>query len=167
MRLNFLKSFILFFSISLSALGSELLCVINSDIDNSYAKLTYDWDVEKRAIDHFYQETYENGQLTNKEEINIDGLNNGGIVLLKKDKTTVVRIWSNNFDKDRGGVLFLDTLYNGVNGERKQYELDLDKNNDNFVLTTGNKIEFNKMKFIAKRSKILGIIGIEKIIFSK
>jgi hypothetical protein len=130
------------------------------------AKLTYDLDTDGRTITHLYQETYENNKMQSKDEIDTEKLTHGGIVLLQKDKLVVVRIWSDNFDKDQGGVMYLDTLYNGISGERRQYELDVTKNETGIVLSN-NKLDFTKMKFIAKRSKILGVIGIEKIIFSK
>ena len=32
---------------------------------------------------------------------------------------------SNNFDDAQGGIINIDTLYNGINGKRKNYELAL------------------------------------------
>ena len=150
--------------LSLNIFASTTLCTLTSDMDNSTAKLTYDLDADGRGIEHLYQETNTNGQ-DNKVEINMDGINNGGIVLLKSGNNVVVRIWSDNFDKDQGGMLYLDTLYNGVNGQRKQYDLELNHGSLGFDLSY-NKVAFDQMKFIAKRSKILGVIGIDSIQFS-
>lgn len=163
LKLAFIISSILF---SINAFASEVLCTISSDIDNNTAKLTYDIDQDSNSITHIYQESYENGKLTSKDELDVNSLTHGGIVLLQKDKTIVVRVWSDNFDQNLGGVMYLDTLYNGLSGERKQYELDMYKTNNGLTLAN-NKVEFNKMKFIAKRSKLFGVIGIEKINFSK
>jgi hypothetical protein len=154
------------FIFSLNVFSSELLCTISSDIDSNIAKLTYDLDQDTNQITHMFQETYENGKLTAKEEMNVDQLVHGGIILLKKDKTIVVKISSDNFSTDAGGVMVLDTLYSGISGERRQYEIDLSKTNTSWALSN-NKIDFTNMKFIAKRSKLLGVIGIDRINFSK
>lgn len=167
MAARYVLPFLLVLFFSFQAVASTTLCTISSDIDSNIAVLSYDMDEDQRSVTHMYQETYENGKLTSKEEINMDGLNNGGIILLKKDKLVVVRIWSDNFDRERGGVLYVDTLYSGISGERRQYEMDVSKNNQGNIILLSNKNEFNKMKFIAKRSKVFGVIGIEKIVFSK
>jgi hypothetical protein len=73
-----------------------------------------------------------------------------------------VRIWSNNFDNDQGGIMYLDTLYSGINGERRQYEINVVKVGEKLKMYQNNR-EITKMKFIAKRSKLFGIVGIEKI----
>lgn len=165
MQLKSATFFTACFIYSFHLFASTNLCTITSDIDSNAAKLTYEVDENSQQITHIYQENYENNQMVSKDELNVDALTHGGIVLLKKDKNIVVRIWSDNFDKDLGGVMYLDTLYNGVNGERRQYEIDLAKSKDGLVLSS-NKVDFTKMKFIAKRSKLFGVIGIEKILYS-
>ncbi len=152
---------------SLSLMAKELrLATITSDMDSNSAVLIYDLNEVTGSIDHFYQETYENGKFATREELKIDGLTNGGIILLKKDKYNIVRIWSDNFDREQGGVLYLDTLYSALSGERREYEMDVVKGGEGLVLLNSKK-EFDKMKFVAKRSKVFGVIGIEKIQFSK
>lgn len=152
---------------SLSLMAKELrLATITSDMDSNSAVLIYDLNEITGSIDHFYQETYENGKFATREELKIDGLTNGGIILLKKDKFNIVRIWSDNFDREQGGVLYLDTLYSALSGERREYEMDVVKGGEGLVLLNSKK-EFDKMKFVAKRSKVFGVIGIEKIQFSK
>jgi hypothetical protein len=158
--------FIISILFTFSTFAFEKLCTISSDMDGNTAILTYEFDQDQRTITHLYQESYENGKIVSRDELNIDGLNNGGIVLLKKDNINVVRIWSDNFDRNLGGVLYLDTLYSALSGERRQYEMDIVHSKNNLVLIN-NKVEFDKMKFIAKRSKLFGVIGIEKIQFSK
>ena len=166
MQLKIVSTLIVGLFISFNLYAEEVLCTISSDIDSSIAKLTYEMDQDTQTITHMYQEKYENNQMTDREEIKVEGLTAGGIILLAKGKLTVVRIWSDNFDKNLGGVLYLDTLYSGVSGERRQYEIDLAKNKTGLVLSN-NKNDFTNMQFIANRSRMFGIIGIAKINFSK
>jgi hypothetical protein len=149
---------------SLKSFAEErLLCIVTSDIDNDVGKIVYEQGNEGRGIGHLYQDTYKEGQRTARIELKAEGLKEG-IVLNRKDKYITVRMHSDNYDDQQGGVLYLDTLYSGVSGERKEYELELAMDKEGPVLIE-NKNNFTAMKFVAKRSKVFGIIGIEKVIF--
>jgi hypothetical protein len=128
--------------------------------------MVYEMDQDQRAILHLYKDVYKGGQRTERVEMKVSEITHGGIVLHRKDKYVTVKMWSDNYDSERGGVLYLDTLYSGVSGERRQYnfEIAMDKNGPVMVY---DKQEFSQMRFIAKRSRILGPIGIEKVLFSK
>jgi len=164
LRISFISIFI-FLSFTLHA-EEKVLCTVTNDIDAEMAKMVYEMDQDQRAIVHLYKDTYRDGRRTERVEMKVSDLINGGIVLNRKDKYVTVRMWSDNYDSERGGVLYLDTLYSGVSGERRQYnfEIAMDKNGP-VMLYSG--VEFSQMKFIAKRSRVLGPIGIEKVIFSK
>lgn len=150
--------------ISVSAFAQEkVLCTVTSDIDSDVGKIVYEMDADGRAITHLYQDTFKNGSRTDRIELKADGLRDG-IVLNKRDKYVIMRMHSDNYDVERGGVLYLDTLYSGVSGERKEYVMEMAMDKDGPVLLA-NKQTFTKMKVVAKRSKILGVIGIEKINF--
>ncbi len=150
--------------LSFSAMALEKdLCLVTSDIDNNTAKIVYEMDSDNRAIEHLYQDSFQGGVRISRIELKADGLKNG-IVLNRKDKYETVRMHSDNFDAERGGVLYLDTLYSGVNGQRKEYVMELAMDKDGPVMIS-NKQEFRKMHFIAKRSKVFGIIGIERVVF--
>ncbi|MGZ3789976.1 MAG: hypothetical protein ACXVLQ_15675 [Bacteriovorax sp.] len=164
MQLRNVLSFFLFLVLSFSAMAEEkVLCVVTSDIDSDTGKIVYQMDSENRGIEHLYQDSYHNGEKTARIEIEASALKDG-IVLNRKDKHVILRMHSDNFDPERGGVLYLDTLYNGINGERKEYDMELAFDKSGPVLIQ-NKLNVSKMNFIAKRSKVLGVIGIEKIIF--
>lgn len=152
--------------ISFSAYAEEkVLCTVTSDIDNDLGKIVYEMDQDNRAIAHLYQDTYHNGTRTERIELKTDGLRDG-VVLNKRDKYVILRIHSDNYDSERGGVLFLDTLYSALSGERREYEMDLAMDTKGPVLSS-NKQNFSKMLVTAKRSKVFGVIGIEKISFGK
>jgi len=144
----------------------KVLCLVTSDVDKDFGKMVYELDEDGRSIKHLYKESYSNGTLTNREELQIKDLLGSGIVLNKIDKHVTVRMYSHNFDAESGGVIYLDTLYNGVTGERKEYVIEVNHDGENAHMIF-NKLEFSRMNFIAKRSKILGIIGIDKVNFMK
>ncbi|MBC7713131.1 MAG: hypothetical protein H7177_07315 [Rhizobacter sp.] len=153
--------------INASQATEKLLCVVTSDLDSDTAKLTYEMDEDGRKITHLWSEKWVNNKLVERAEMKMDDLLGDGVILNKKDKYVTVRLYSHNFDEERGGVLYLDTLYNAVNGTRKEYTIEVSKNTNNEIEMANNKVTFNKMKFIAKKSPILGPIGIEKVTFSK
>lgn len=164
MQLRIVLSMVLFFSYSFSTFAAEtVLCEVTSDIDNDTGKIVYEMDADNRSIKHLYQDNYHNGQRTARVELEASGLKTG-IVLNRKDKYITVRMYSDNFEAESGGVLYLDTLYSGVSGERKEYvmEMALDKS---VPVLIQNRQTFTKMKFVAKRSRVLGVIGIEKVLF--
>lgn len=170
------KSKILLFFVSIfllttlfnTVLGEErLLCVISSDLDSDIGKMTYEMDEDERRIKHIYSEKWVNNKLVERTELNINQLINGGIILHKKDKYVTVRLYSDNFDEERGGTLYLDTLFNAIKGERKEYTIDVAKNHVNEIEMSFNNQIFTKMKFIAKKAPIVGVVGIGKVDFSK
>lgn len=140
-----------------------LLCHVTNDIDKDEGRIIYEMDEDGRKILHLYQDSYHDGVRSARIELRASELRQG-IVLNRKDKYITVRMHSDNFD-ETGGVLYLDTLYSGVSGERKEYVLEMAINKSRPELIQ-NKVPFNKMKFIAKRSRVLGVIGIEKVLFA-
>jgi len=144
----------------------KVLCLVTSDVDKDVGKMVYELSEDGRTITHLYKESYSNGTLTSREELKVQDLLGNGIILNKVDKYVTVRMYSYNFDVESGGVIYLDTLYNGVTGERKEYVIEVNHDGENARMIY-NKSEFSRMNFIAKRSKILGIIGIDKVNFMK
>lgn len=152
--------------VSFSALAEEkVLCTVTSDIDNDVGKIVYEMDGDNRAIAHLYQDLYHDGVRTERIELKTDGLRDG-VILSKRDKYVILRIHSDNYDSERGGVLYLDTLYNALTGERREYDMNLAMGPLGPELTSKKQL-FNKMQVTAKRSKVFGIIGIERISFGK
>ncbi len=141
------------------------LAKITSDIDSDYALLVYDRDDITGEIKHLYADAYSKGALVERKEFSEEGLDKG-VVLLQKDKFEIVKIQSSNFEKNHGGTLRMDTLYSALSGERRVYEFEVLVEEDAVRLETRDG-EFNLMHFIAKRSRLLGPIGIEKIVFKK
>ena len=163
MKISIIFLIVFNFALSFSAFAAEkLLCSVSSDIDSDIGKIMYEMDGDNRAIKHLFMESFHNGVLTGRIELAAEGLKQG-IILAKKDKYTIIRMHSDNYDTESGGLLYLDTLYSAISGERKEYMIEITKDDTGVVLLQ-NKQVFTKMKFVAKRSKMLGVIGIEKVI---
>lgn len=143
-----------------------VLCEVTNDVDKEVGKMVYEFDQDGRYLSHLYKDTYVNNQRTKREELYAKDLLGSGIVLNRKDKYVTVRMYSHNFDEVRGGIVYLDTLYNGVNGDRKEYTIQMDIEPGKVDMSYENK-SFNNMHFIAKRSRVLGVVGIEKVVFTK
>lgn len=162
-----LSLFVLTTFLSAAEAVEKVLCVVSSDVDSDIGKLVYEMDEDGRGIKHLYSEKWVNNKLIDRSEINFMDVNGDGIILHKKDKYITVRLYSHNFDEERGGVLYLDTLYNAIKGERKEYTIEVSKNINNELEMLSNKVKFSNMKFIGKKAPIVGVIGIEKVNFSK
>lgn len=162
----FLVLFLSFNSWSNSWAKEFVLAKITSDIDGNYALLVYERDEQTNEIVSMFADAYESGARVERKIVDENGLSKG-IVLLEKDRYQIVKIQSSNFDRDRGGLFKLDTLYSALSGERRVYEFEVVVNPEDVVLETRSTGEFNRMHFIAKRSRVLGPIGIEKIQFIK
>lgn len=145
--------------------AEKVICEVSSDLDSDTGKMVVEMDPDNRSIVHLYQDSYHNLNRVSRIELNASELSNG-IVLNRKDKYITVRMYSHNYDPERGGILYLDTLYNGVTSERREYEIQLSMDKEGPMLIR-NKVRFSKMKFIAKKSKVLGVIGIEKVVFGE
>jgi hypothetical protein len=98
------------------------------------------------------------------ERFSLKDLSKGATALVRKGKEVVKIKFSSNFDSMYGGSFDMDYLYNGINGTRKQLQLDLGKNGSKWEVTKGNKVAKN-LNVIAKRAAIVGAIGIEEIKF--
>ena len=150
-----------------TAFGAEkVLCIVTNDIDKEVGKMVVDYDEESRVVTHLYKERWVDNKRIERVEMQTKELLGDGVILNRKDKYITVRIYSHNFDESSGGILYLDTLYNGVNGQRKEYTIEARMDGADAVMTY-NKQPFNRMHFVAKRSAILGVIGIEKVNFMK
>lgn len=151
--------------VSLQA-AERVLCEVTNDIDKEVGKMVYELDQDGRSIKHLFKDRYVDNRRVAREELKAADLVGKGIVLHRKDKYVTVRMYSHNFDEQRGGVLYLDTLYNGVSGERKEYAMEIGISPDEVKMIHENTA-FNKMHFIAKRHRVLGPIGIERVVFTK
>lgn len=156
--------FLLMSFMSFAQAEFKVLTTVSSDIDKEVSKIVYEVE-DGRSLKALYNEVYLNNVLVERTQLDISAINGNGVVLHRKDNYVTVRLYSHNFDEERGGVLYLDTLNNGITGKRKEYEIVTYIDGGNAEMFN-NKKKFNNMKFVAKKSGVFGVIGIERVEFT-
>lgn len=154
---------ILFFSLNVNA-SEEVLTTTDNDDNKEIYKLVVNVDDSTQTLKELFKDTYVNGTKIRRDVLNPEDLKTKhGIILEKRDNYNVLNLKSDNFDFDRGGRIIIDTLYNGISGERKTYELELAKDKVSWKLFKNQKAV---SKFHVKVNKVIivGTVGIKTIV---
>ena len=154
---------VLMFSVLNVAKATEhVIASISRDDGSTVYKLIVS-DNDGREIKLFFKDVYEKGIKVRRDNLNPVGLTKDGMILEQRDKHIVLKLKSNNFNLDQGGIISADTLYNGATGERRTYEIQLAKSPTGWGLFRKNKsvkeifIQTNKMM-------IIGTVGIKNLV---
>jgi hypothetical protein len=150
-------------SFSLSA-KEVILSVTDNDDNNEIYNLIVNVDESTDNLVELYKDTYIDGTKIKRDVLDSEDLKTDhGMILEKRDNYNVLNLKSQNFDVVRGGSITIDTLYNGIKGERRNYELELAKDATGWKLFKKDKIV---SKFHVKVNKIIivGAVGIKTII---
>ena len=70
---------------------------------------------------------------------------------------------SDNFDEEQGGIITVDTLYNGANGSRKEYDISMAKDKAGWTLMNQGKI-VKQIYIQTNKVLFLGAVGIKNLI---
>jgi hypothetical protein len=142
----------------------EILATITNDQDNSVFKFVAETDDETNAIKTLYKDEYENGQKAERNVLASEGLtNNEGMVLERKGEREIINLKSDNFNLDNGGTVTIDTLYNGVNGERREYEIEIAQSEAGWKLFKGPKT-ISHLHLVINKKMFLGAVGVKDIV---
>jgi hypothetical protein len=147
---------------NLYASEQTLATISNDDSSNTY-QLIVDSTEDDRAIKTFYKDVFQNGKKISRDTLDYHVLDSNGMILEQRKQYIVMKLKSDNFDKEQGGVITVDTLYNGASGDRKSYEISMAKDENGWVLMNQGKvvkdiaIQTNKVLF-------LGTVGIKNLI---
>jgi site-specific DNA-adenine methylase len=153
----------IFLSFNLSA-KEEILSTTDNDDNNEVYNLVVNVDDTTQTLKELFKDTYVNGSKIKRDLLNPNDLTTkNGMVLERRDKYNVLNLKSDNFDYDRGGRITIDTLYNGITGERHNYEIELAKDQSEWRIFKDKK---SVSKFHVKVNKkiIVGTVGIKTII---
>ena len=74
-----------------------------------------------------------------------------------------MKLKSNDFNLEQGGIVIVDTLYSGVSGQRKSYEIQLAQDKSGWSLFKEGKI-ITEIQIKTNRVKLLGSIGIKSLV---
>lgn len=142
----------------------EVLSITDNDDNREIYNLVVEVDDVDQSLKQLFKDTYLGGKKIRRDVLNPADLSTQeGVVLERRDKYNVLNLKSDNFDYDRGGKITIDTLYNGISGERRFFELELGKDKLSWKLFKNNKAV---SKFHVKVNKviILGTVGIKTIV---
>lgn len=142
----------------------EVLSVTDNDDNNEVYNLVVGVDDTTLSLKDLFKDTYVAGKKIKRDVLNPEDLKTPqGVILEKRDNYNVLNLKSDNFDYDRGGRIVIDTLYNGISGVRKNYEVELARDKNSWKLFKGTAVV---SKFHVKVNKVIvvGKVGIKTII---
>ncbi len=140
----------------------DVIATITNDENKEIYTFVAQTDEATNSIKAFFKDDYINGKKTERELLPSQELNRDGVVLEKRGEHTVINLKSENFDYGQGGIVTIDTLYNGINGERKEYDLQLAKSDSGWKLFRGNKI-ITKLHIEINKKMLIGAVGVKNI----
>ncbi len=142
----------------------EIIATITNDENKQVYTFVAETDDQTDSILSFYKDNYSSsGKKVDRELLASEKLTEGGLILEKRGKHEILKLESNNFDLEQGGLVTIDTLYNGVNGQRKEYDLQLAKATDGvWKLFKGSKI-ISKLHIVVNKKFMVGAVGVKEI----
>lgn len=142
--------------------SEQVVANITTDASSTSYKLVIDAQ-DGRSIKTFYKDIYENGRKISREILDANVMLKSGMILEQRDKYVVMKLKSNNFDLDQGGIVLVDTLYNGATGERRVYEIQIAQSTSGWSLFKESKI-IKQIQIQTNRVMLLGEVGIKNLI---
>lgn len=141
----------------------HVIATVSSDDNEKVYKLIVEAE-DGRTIKTFYKDVYEKGKKTKREVLDPKVIKSG-LILEKRDKYEVMKLQSPNFDLEQGGVMYLDTLYNGAVGERRSYEVEVAQSKHGWAIFNKGKT-IKDIKIQTNRIVMLGAVGIKNLIMN-
>ncbi|HXH75221.1 MAG TPA: hypothetical protein VNJ08_09670 [Bacteriovoracaceae bacterium] len=161
--MKFLMTFFTALLFSLSVFAEEAkLCVITADIDP--VKGTLFVEVVDGKADSLRIISTENQKITGDDSYPVETLTGReGLVAIQRSGHDVVVLRLANFSADKGGVVIIDYLYNGITKKRRQLKLNFVKEGTAFVLRTEEGQAINQLHFKGHRifRQVVGLKSIE------
>lgn len=142
--------------------GEEVIATITNDENKQIYTFVAQTDETTQTIKAFFKDDYVNGKKLERELLPSKELVRDGVVLEKRGDHTVINLKSENFDNSQGGIVTIDTLYNGINGERREYDLQLAKSQQGWKLFKGQKI-VTKLHIEVNKKALIGAVGVKNI----
>ncbi len=141
----------------------EILAIVSNDENKDIYHFIALTDDRTGDIKGFIKDNYTNNVKVNRAILNANNLKTeNGVVLEQRTKYKVISLNSHNFDPVRGGTITIDTLLNGVTGERKTYELELARDKLGFKLFK-SKRTITKFHIEINKKAIIGTVGVKSI----
>ena len=139
---------------------TEIATVLNDETKTVYKLVLADHD--DRKIVNVYKDVYEFGKKVRRDAMNPKIISEKGMVLEERKSHIVLQLMSQNLDLEQGGLLIVDTLFNGMTGERRNYEVQLAKDNNGWKLFKNGKA-IKEIFIQTNKSRFFGSIGIKNV----
>lgn len=141
----------------------EVLAIVTNDENTETYKFVLESDDNLGDVKAFYKDNYIKGSKTKRTRLESKELiANSGLILEQRGDHKVIALKSDNFDRVRGGIITIDTLYNGANGERHEYEVQLSKDRSGWKLFRSGKV-VSKLHIEVNKVFLLGTVGVKNI----
>lgn len=140
----------------------KALATVSSDDSKTTYKLVVD-SSDGRTIRAFYKDVYEKGAKIRRDLLDPAVIMKSGMILEQRDKHVVMKLKSSDFDRDQGGVVIVDTLYNGATGERRSYEVQLAQDKAGWTLFKQGK-SIKEIMIQTNRVMVIGAVGIKNLV---
>jgi hypothetical protein len=142
------------------------LAVITSDTDEEttvfYLLTTPQGDIDALRSTRFAPA----GQTLEDETFLYEEVVHNGALLQEKDGHEVVKLHLDKFSRERGGMIRISYLVNGLRGTRRELLLSLHKQNGQFHLFDLQGRQVNRMLVKGNYVRLLGLVGVSEILLS-
>ena len=138
--------------------SEDIIATITTNVDSESWQLIVEHNEETRSLEAFYIDNFTPGKEANRDTLSMDQFINDGLNLPQKSPRSFARINGQNFDRNQGGMVIIDTLYNAITGKRKSYELHLARDNKGWKLFYQGKA-ISKIVAMANKLPLVGIVG--------
>ncbi len=137
--------------------AEEIIATVMTDVSNDYYHLVVDVDDNGQFLKAFLIDNFVEGKSVTRDVLPMstfikDGMNvqNGPYIF--------ARVVPQNFDKDQGGGIIIDAIFNILTGKRKSFEFYLAKDKSGWKLfSNGNAI--TQIFAHANRLPVIGVVG--------
>lgn len=165
-----LQLFVALFLLTLVGMNAQAREINVVTISNEETKFQYNLILETNDrtgdIVRFHKDKIDPARKATRlarETFVVNKIDDNGIVLDRSGKYDVLKLKSENFAAHNGGDLVMDTLHNGINGERKEFEFELAREGDQWVLLRNGKVT-QHIHFVSKKVMLVGTVGVKDIV---
>ncbi len=143
--------------------AEKVIASVSQDESKTTYKLIVD-STDGRTIRAFYKDVYENSVKIRRDLLDPSIIMKSGMILEQRDKHVLMKLVSHNYDSESGGIVTIDTLYNGATGERKTYDIQLAQDNKAGWALYKEGRGINQILIQTNRVMVLGAVGIKNLV---
>jgi len=141
------------------------MATITSDIDRNTTFFLMETDQDHSIHSIRIKSVTPEGRVFEDFSYSTEQVLDGEVVLHERQGHKAVKLRvEKNFSPAKGGVVYIDYLFSGVSGNRRNLELYLTKQDNEFrLLSKPDLLPVNRFYFLANRHPVLGIIGVRRV----